>query len=114
MKQELTCIVCPIGCQLTIDNETYDVKGNRCQRGIVYAKKEITNPTRIVTSTVKITGGIYNRLPVKTDGEIPKELIFSVMDKINNVVVQSPVKMGEIIIPNVLNTGVNIVSTRSM
>lgn len=115
MKQALTCIVCPVGCQLEVDIEhNYKVTGNQCERGIEYAKKELTNPTRTLTSTVKIEGGIYSRLPVKTDQEIAKGLIFDVMKQLDDVVVIAPVQMGDIVLENVLGTGINIVATRSM
>jgi CxxC motif-containing protein len=115
MKQELICIVCPMGCHLEVDVENdYSVTGNQCKRGIDYAKKELTNPTRTITSTVRISGGIYNRLPVKTDKEIDKKLIFDVMELLNDIIVSSPIKMGDVIISNVLGTDVNIVASRSM
>ena len=115
MKKQLICIACPIGCHLEIDIENdLKVTGNQCKRGITYGQKELTNPTRILTSTVIIRNGIYKRIPVKTDGEIPKGKIFDVMSELNSVIVTSPVKMGEIIIENVCNTGINIVASRSM
>jgi CxxC motif-containing protein len=104
-----------MGCHLEVDVENdYKVTGNQCKRGIDYAKKELTNPTRTITSTVRITGGIYNRLPVKTDKEIDKILIFDVMELLNEIIVTSPIKMGDIILKNVLGTDVNIVASRSM
>lgn len=113
--EKLICIACPIGCHLEIDVEKdYKVTGNLCKRGEVYGKKELTNPTRIVTSTIIIKGAIYKRLPVKTNGEIPKAKIFDVMEAINKVSATSPVRMGDIIIENVCNTGINIVASRSM
>lgn len=115
MIKELICIACPIGCHLEVDIDyDYEVTGNQCKRGIAYGRKELTNPTRIVTSTVRIEGGIYNRIPVKTNGEVPKNMIFKVMDLLNTVDLVSPVKMGDIVLENVCGTGINIVATRSM
>ncbi len=115
MKKQLICIACPIGCHLEIDVEdNYKVTGNQCKRGIAYGQKELTNPTRIITSTVIIEKGIYHRLPVKTDGEIPKKKIFDVMKELNKILVTSPIKIGDIIIENVCDTGINIVASRSM
>ena len=115
MKQKLICIVCPMGCHLDVDvDNDYAVTGNECKRGIAYAKKELTNPTRTVTSTVKIAGGIYNRLPVKTDKEINKSQVFEVMKLLDDVLVDSPIKVGSVILSNILDTDVNIVATRSM
>ena len=96
-----------------LDNE-FKTTGNQCSRGQRYAVDELTAPTRVVTSSVKIEGGIYNRLTVKTANPIPKGLIFKCMDEINRVEVKSPIKMGDIIIKNVLDTGIDIVATRNM
>lgn len=115
MKKELICIVCPMGCHLEVDVENgYSVTGNQCKRGIAYGMKELTNPTRTITSTVRIKGGIYNRLPVKTDKEISKKLIIQVMELLDDIVVESPVKVGKVLLENILDTDVNIVSSRSM
>lgn len=115
MKQELICIVCPMGCHLEVDIEqNYSVLGNQCKRGIAYAKKELTHPTRTITSTVRIKNGMYNRIPVKTDQEISKKVIFEVMHLLDDICLTSPVKLGDIVLRDVLGTGVNIISTRSM
>lgn len=115
MKKELICIVCPMGCHLEVDvDNDYQVTGNQCQRGVAYGKKELTNPTRTITSTVKIVGGIYNRLPVKTDKEISKKMIKDVMLLLDSIVVEAPVKMGTVLLENILGTDVNIVASRSM
>lgn len=115
MKKELICIACPIGCHLEIDvDNDYAVEGNLCKRGIAYGKKELTNPTRFVTSTVVIRGGVYPRIPVITSDEIPKDLIFEVMKEINQVVVESPIKRGTVVVENVCGTGVNVITSRGM
>lgn len=115
MKKKLICIACPMGCHLEIDvDNDYEVTGNNCPRGAVYGKKELTNPTRILTSTVRIENGIHNRISVKTNEEIPKGQLLSIMDKLENVVLKAPVKVGDVVIKNVCNTGVDIVTTRSM
>lgn len=117
-EKNLICISCPIGCHLTVtlkeDNSIEKVEGNTCKRGIVYAEKEITNPTRFVTSTVKVRDGGVERVSVKTEYDIPKLKIFEVMKEINKAEVKAPVKMGDIIIENVADTGINIIATRSV
>ncbi len=113
--KELICIVCPKGCHLKVDEDNdYAVTGNECIRGIKYGKEECTAPQRVVTSTVKIKGGIYPRISVKTDANIPKELVFTIVDKLNDVELTAPVKLGDIVIKDICNTGVNIVATRNM
>ena len=115
--REMICIVCPKGCRLQVEEKPDGeiiVMGNGCNRGIPYAKKELTNPTRVITSTVKITGGIHKRLPVKTSTDIPKGLNFDVMRELEKIEVQAPIKVGTVLIKNVLGTGADIVATRNM
>lgn len=115
MNKELVCIVCPKGCRLTVSGEgELTVTGNSCPRGVDYGIKEVTSPTRVITSTVKIEGGIHNRLPVKTSGDIPKGMMGQCMEVINSITVQAPIEMGAILVANVLDTGVHIIATRDM
>jgi len=114
---ELTCIGCPLGCPLTVtmeSNEVLEVKGNTCPKGAIYAKKEVTNPTRIVTSTVRVTGGICPLVNVKTASDIPKDKIFSCVEALKSVVLTAPVKIGDIVLENVAETDVNIVAARNV
>ncbi len=115
-KKELVCIVCPMGCRLTVtkENDNYVVTGNQCPRGKDYGIKELTNPTRVLTTTVKIKNGLLNRIPVKTKEPIPKDKIFECMDVINRIEIEAPVKVGDIVVENVLETGVDVVASRSM
>ncbi|MBQ9512300.1 MAG: DUF1667 domain-containing protein [Lachnospiraceae bacterium] len=116
-KRELICIGCPMGCMLevTLDNgDVVSVEGNTCKMGDTYARKEVTNPTRIVTSTVVVDGGTSTRLPVKTACDVPKSAIFDVMEQINRTHVNSPVKIGEVVIANTAGTGVDVIATRSV
>jgi CxxC motif-containing protein len=118
-NKELVCIVCPRGCRLTlIPDETsqggYKVIGNGCNRGIDYGIKELTNPTRVITSTVKIKGAIMRRLPVRTKGDIPKSKVFECMKLLNDIEVYAPIKVGDIIVKNILETGVDLIASRSM
>ena len=115
-KINLVCIVCPVGCQLEVtkDNDNITVTGNGCKRGVEYAKNEITNPTRVLTTTVTVENAKLNRIPVKTKGEIPKGLLFDAMILINNVILKAPVKVGDIVVENILDTGVDVVASRSL
>lgn len=113
-KIELTCIGCPMGCAVTVEmsgGQISAVTGNSCKIGDTYARKEVTDPTRIVTSTVKLEGAQLSRLPVKTASDIPKSLIFTVMDEINHARATAPVKIGDVIIRDVAHTGVNVIAT---
>lgn len=118
-KNQMICIVCPIGCRLTVTKDDskdsgYSVSGNKCKRGIDYGIKELTNPTRVITSTVKIKNAHLKRLPVKTNGAIPKDLNFECMKVINSIEVEAPIKMGDIIVKNILGTGIDLVASRTM
>lgn len=115
MIKELICIVCPKGCHLKVDTDNdYKVTGNQCPRGIDYGVIELTKPTRVITSTIKIKGGIHKRVPVKTAGAIPKNLNFECMKLINSLEVESPVKVGQVLLKNILNTNIDLVITRDM
>lgn len=111
--KELICIVCPKGCHLKID-ENLNVSGNGCIRGIEYGVAELTNPTRMVTSTVSLINGEIDRLPVVTSKPIPKSKIFEVMEEINKVKINAPVYVKDVVIKNVLNLDVDIVATRDV
>ena len=92
----------------------YKVTGNTCKRGEAYAVKEMTNPTRVIPTTVKIKNAHLNRLPVKTNAPVPKGLIFECMNTINKVEVEAPIKLGDIIIKNILGIGIDVVATKTM
>lgn len=115
-QKELTCICCPVGCALTVtiaDDSSVIVTGNRCPRGAAYGEKEVTNPTRIVTSTVRVAGYPDAVVSVKTASDIPKGRIDDCMKALADVTVAAPIHVGDIILENVSDTGVNIVATRS-
>ena len=116
-KKEIVCIACPVGCHLEITQDNtnnFIVIGAGCKRGEIYGVKELTNPTRLLTSTVRIKGGLNPVIPIRTDKEIPKEMIFECMRIINKIELEAPVKIGEIIIENILGLGVNVIASRSM
>ena len=113
----LICIGCPLGCPLTVEMEGSEVKavsGNTCPRGDAYARKELTNPTRIVTSTVRVAGGRLAMVSVKTASDIPKGKIFDCVKALKDVEVKAPVKIVDVIVENVAGTGVNIIATKNV
>lgn len=119
MKTEFTCIVCPMSCIITVEQEDLikdilSVTGNTCKRGEQYVRNELTHPMRQLTSTVQIANAPYKRLPVILSGEIPKEQIFNVMEEIHKAAVIAPIKKGDVIIANVCNLAVDVVASRSM
>lgn len=117
--KKVVCIVCPIGCSMLImatdgSYQEAEVKGNRCPKGKEYGIRELLNPTRVLTSTVKIKNAHLRRLPVKSNKAIDKDLILKCIDELNYVHVEGPLKLGDIAIENVLKTGADIVASRSM
>ena len=113
----LTCISCPMGCPLTVGmdgDEIISVTGNTCKRGDVYARKEMTAPTRIVTSTVKVTNGNADMVSVKTKTDIPKDKIFDCVKCLKGVSVEVPVHIGDVIVPNAAGTGGDIVAAKDV
>lgn len=110
---ELICITCPKGCRLKIDDD-FNVTGNACPRGAEYAQNELKNPKRVITSTVKTNSQDYPRCPVKTKGAIPKGKMFDVMKLLNHVTLSVPVCVGDIVIADVLGTGVDIVACKNI
>lgn len=117
IQKELTCIGCPLGCTLYAEMEDGKVKqviGNTCPRGELYAQKELTNPTRIVTSTVRVMNGTIPRVSVKTSSDIPKKKIAECIAQIKTTTVMAPIYIGDIIIENVAGTLCNIVATKEI
>ncbi len=108
-----TCILCPRGCVLHIDSDL-NVTGNRCPKGIEYGKSERTAPKRGFSTTVAIEGGAFPRCPVKTDREIDKKLVIGAAKLAKNIKLKAPVFVGDIVLENLLDTGVNLVVSRDM
>ena len=117
MEQTITCINCPVGCRMTVSlsdtGEFLSVTGNTCPRGAKYAQQECTLPERMITAVIPVAGS-ETPLSVKTASPVPKKLISSVIDELARVQVSLPVTIGQIVLPDVLNTGVDIITTRSL
>ena len=106
-----------MGCPLVVTmdgGEVVSVTGNTCKRGEIYGRKEVTNPTRIVTSTVRVSGGSIDMVSVKTKEDIPKGKIFDCVKALKNVEVEAPVHIGDVILKDVAGTGVDVVATKNV
>ena len=137
-QRQLTCIGCPMGCQLTevLPADATDpyviwysadpgvvtvdpsgvvtaVTGNTCKRGDSYARKECVAPARTVTGTVRCIGGLAPVVSVRTEGEVPKEKVFDVAHALNTALAHLPIAAGDVVIPDVCGTGVNVIATKS-
>ena len=112
----LTCIICPLGCNIEVvveGDKIISVKGCTCPRGEEYAVQEILSPKRTVMSVVKVRNGIFPTVSVKSDKPVPKEMIPQIMRELSKIEVDAPIRPGQIIVKNILNTGADIVATRA-
>ena len=111
--KELTCIVCPRGCRLKVD-DNMEVTGNACPRGKIYAINELTHPTRTITSSIRVTNRPYTLVSVKTDKPIPKDKMFDVMREIDKLTVEAPTLIGQVVKANILGLDSNIIITKNI
>jgi len=117
MTRDIICINCPVGCPLTVTidgGEVTNVEGHECPSGESHAIKECVNPTRVVTSSVPVINIRGAMLSVKTASDIPKSKIFECMDALKSINVDAPIRIGDVIISNVADTGVDVVATRNV
>lgn len=116
LNKKILCIVCPKGCSIEVSNTDgeYLCIGQGCKRGVEYVLAEIKDKRRIVTSTVSITGGEIKRLPVVTSEPVPFDLVFDVMDVIHHTHINAPVRIGAVIVKNILNTGIDVIGGRDV
>jgi len=113
----MNCIMCPMGCELTVtleDGKFASVTGNTCPRGAKYAQDEVTAPKRMLTYTVKCEGGLLPLIPVVSATVLPKEKVMECAAFLRDVVVQAPIKTGDIIVKDILGLGDDIIASRDM
>ena len=114
----LTCIRCPKGCQVTVALEggrVTAVTGNGCPRGDAYARKEVTDPTRVVTTVVPVSGsGVARMVSVKTAGDVPKAKVLDVVRALSDVSMAAPVHIGDVVLADVCGTGVDVIATKDV
>ena len=118
MKREFTCIICPNGCEISVDlgenGEILSIEGQTCKKGEDYVRQELTHPVRTIATSVLVKGGELPLDSVRLDAPVPKEMIFDVMKEIRKVVLEAPVAIGQVVIENVLGTGANVVVTKNV
>ena len=115
MKRTFTCIVCPNGCEMEAEYEgtnVLSVTGNLCPKGRDYVTQELVDPQRTIASSVRVTGGILPLASVRTNRAIPKDRIFDVMEEINKVTLAAPVRIGDVVIENVLGLNSDVIVTK--
>lgn len=118
-RVRMICIVCPLGCELEVEvdgesGEVIEIKGSRCSEGREYGIREVTDPRRILMTVVKVSGGHLPVVSVKTAEPIPKDMMLGAVRAISRTVVEAPVEVGDIIVRDLLGTGVSVVATNSV
>ena len=114
-EKEITCIVCPIGCKILVrtDGSSFElIGGNKCKQGIEYAKSEVLDPRRVLTSSILVENGEWPLVSVKTSKPVPKNKIIDVLSEIKKIKVKAPVKPGQILIKNVVQAGADVIATK--
>ena len=119
VTEVIRCIICPEGCMIKVayDRSSTAIKsmeGHQCKRGIKFAEEEIMNPTRILTTTIAIKSSIKNRLPVRSSAPAPKNMIREMVLAAKKVKVQPPVKMGDVLAEDFLDTGIDLVASETV
>ena len=113
----MICITCPLGCSLELTHDgknIINIEGNKCKKGLDYAGIEFTDPRRIITSTVKVQGGIHPLVPIYTSAPIPKQKIFDLLKELRQVELQAPIRMGQVVLKNALGTDADVLASRSL
>lgn len=116
-EKEITCIVCPIGCKILVKTDGKQIEnldGNKCKRGIDYAKHEALDPRRMLTTSIFVDGGEWPLVSVKSSQPVPKEKVFPALKEIKKMRIKAPVESGQIIIRSVADTGIDIVATKTV
>ena len=117
MKKEITCIICPIGCTLVVEfryGSILNIEGFECKKGKNYASEELLNPVRTLTTTIVVKDGEISLISVKTAKPIPKDKLFEVMDALSKTEVSAPVKLGDILVKNILGLEADILATKNV
>ena len=117
MKKTIICTVCPNGCEVVAEYTSKDdvkLSGNRCKRGVEYCINECFDPKRTFTSSVAIKGAARRRMPVRTTAPIPKAQLFACAEALRGVTLEAPVACGQVVIPNVLGSGADLVACMSL
>jgi len=116
-QRQFICVVCPVGCTIEAtveDGELLEARGQACKRGIAFVHEELTAPKRMLTTTVQVTGGSLPLVPVRSSGPLPKEMVLEVAARLRRVVLEAPVREHQMVAANVLNTGIDIITSGAL
>lgn len=115
-KKTIVCIGCPSGCEIEVTqiDDTLKFEGNTCKKGEEYAIEEFKDPKRILTTTLQVENGILPLIPVRSDKPVPKNRLFDCMEYLNDIKVTAPIAMGQILVENILELGINMIASRNL
>lgn len=116
MSERLTCILCPVGCELEARRTPggLDVTGHECDKGVDFATEEILRPMRNLATSVPIEGTKTRMVSVRLSGRVPRDMIFPILAEIARLRPRAPVRRGQVLIADVLGTGVDVIATRTV
>jgi len=113
----LTCVLCPVGCELEVRKDeagSLDVRGNQCDKGAPFAVEEILHPKRNLATSIPVRGTASKMVSVRLSGPVPREMIFPILAEIARLRPEAPVRRGQVLIADVLGTGVDVIATRTV
>lgn len=113
----ITCIICPNGCQITVSERPGSppqIEGSTCKRGMEYAGQEYRDPKRMLITTMRVDGGTLPVVPVRSNKELPKERIFDAVEHVSHIALRAPIKMGTVVVPNLLNLNVDVIASKDI
>ena len=116
-KRHFVCVVCPIGCEIDVVHDggkIISMEGNKCEKSEEFVSQELIEPMRILTTTVRIQGARWAVIPVRSDKAVPKRSFPCIMKQLGRIRLQAPVNMLDVVMRDILNTGANIIATRTM
>jgi len=116
-KKHFVCVVCPVGCEIDVvhdGSKIISMEGNKCEKSEEFARQELIEPMRILTTTVRIQGSKWPVIPVRTDRTIPKRLFPRIIRQLRDIKLQAPVNILDVVVKDVLRTGASIIATRTM
>jgi CxxC motif-containing protein len=117
LVDRLTCVLCPVGCELEVRGDRageLEVSGNQCDKGVPFAVEEVLRPRRNLATSVPVRGTAVRMVSVRLSGPVPREMLFAVLAEIAKLRPEAPVRRGQVLIADVLATGVDVLATRTV
>lgn len=113
----LTCVLCPVGCELTVDKDAageIQITGNQCDKGVPFALEEVLHPQRNLATSVPVHGAAARMVSVRLSRPVPREMLFLILAEIAKLRPEAPIGRGQVLIADVLGTGADVIATRTV